>query len=334
MSETWQAARIYSYGLAFKQPLVFSEHTLTKRQGLLLELISPSGHAYWGEAAPLPGFSSETLSQALTQLKQTSPRILKNQSIALELLHPSVAFALSCARNKLKPLFPIQASTLLLQGEPEKIWQYWQQLEQKPLAVKMKVARYKPKEELKLIERLCQDQSPLNLHLDANQGWSLNEALSFTRHLPKDRISYIEEPIKYSTRHKAELKSYFASSQQNYALDESLQGNAYSTEEIKQLSEHGLHMLVIKPSLIGSLEKCSALIKAANTKQVKSYISSSFESDLGLGQLNQLAKELNSGQASGLDTMKYFKHGLYQEELYERGKPDKTRLKLEAQFNI
>ena len=50
---------LYRYQLPLSQPIQFHEQQLTVREGLLLKWGSS-----WGEIAPLPGFSRETLAEA------------------------------------------------------------------------------------------------------------------------------------------------------------------------------------------------------------------------------------------------------------------------------
>ncbi|MGO3347036.1 MAG: o-succinylbenzoate synthase, partial [Halomonadaceae bacterium] len=63
-----------------------------------------------------------------------------------------------------------------------------------------------------------------------------------------------------------------------------------------------LKTLVIKPTLIGSLSDCEALVQRARTGNLRVVVSSSFESDLGLGLLARLAGEWAPKEPPGLDT--------------------------------
>ena len=50
----------YRYSLPFRQPLMFKGQRLTNREGLLVSI-----NGQWGEIAPLPGFSTETLAEVV-----------------------------------------------------------------------------------------------------------------------------------------------------------------------------------------------------------------------------------------------------------------------------
>ena len=55
---------VYRYTLPLKEPLTLRGETFAEREGLLLRVESDTGAHGWGEAAPLPGFSTENCDQA------------------------------------------------------------------------------------------------------------------------------------------------------------------------------------------------------------------------------------------------------------------------------
>ena len=56
-----ETIRIYRYDIPFVRPFVTSRFILQNRSGLILELTTTSGQLGYGEIAPLPGFSRETI---------------------------------------------------------------------------------------------------------------------------------------------------------------------------------------------------------------------------------------------------------------------------------
>ena len=60
---------VYQYTLELNQPLAVCGHSLENRQGLIIHLTSEQGEDGFGDVAPLPGFSKETLNDALEQTK-------------------------------------------------------------------------------------------------------------------------------------------------------------------------------------------------------------------------------------------------------------------------
>lgn len=70
---------------------------------------------------------------------------------------------------------------------------------------------------------------------------------------------------------------------------------------------------MIKPTLVGSLEKCISLIEQAHQQGLIAVISSSIESSLGLTQLARFATQYTPNTLAGLDTLDLMKVQLLRE---------------------
>lgn len=79
---------------------------------------------------------------------------------------------------------------------------------------------------------------------------------------------------------------------------------------------------MLKPTLLGSLAHCEALVTRARELRLKVIVSSCFESGVGLGQLARLAGEWAPDQAPGLDTRRWLARDL----LDKQGQPDPSRM--------
>ncbi|CAM0553835.1 o-succinylbenzoate synthase [Halomonas sp. IOP_14] len=280
---------LYRYSLPFRQPLMFKRERLANREGLLVSI-----NGQWGEIAPLPGFSTETLAEAEAESLACLAALSRGEIVSPML--PSVQFGLDCAQrswplNLPAPLPPY----LLLQGAPAALIQSlstadWQA--SPPSRLKLKVARYAMEEELALIEQLAARLPTTKLMLDANGGWTREEAQRFCEHLPLKQIDYLEEPCAAF----ADTIAVAEATGVAIALDETLsRRDAWNYHP-------QLKALVIKPTLIGSLRDCEALVQRARTGNLRVVVSSSFESDLGLGLLARLASEWAPNEPPGLDT--------------------------------
>ncbi|MGL4250652.1 MAG: o-succinylbenzoate synthase [Aeromonas sp.] len=298
---------LYRYQLPFTQPLTFHGKVEVAREGLLVRI-----NGGWGEIAPLPGFSQESLQQAEAEALATLAALAAGETPTPVL--PSVQFGLDCARRT----WPEQSNPLpepypLIQGSPQELlrnWKAW--LHNPPGKAKLKVARYPMRDELALIRLLCDRFPSLKLVLDANQGWTREEAWTFCGHLDPNRIEYLEDPCADF----ADIAFVANRTGMPVALDELLaQGKPW--QPIPQLKA-----LVLKPTLLGSLANMEGLVNRARELRLKVIISSCFESDLGLNQLFKLAGEWAPEQAPGLDTHRWMAGTL----LGEDGKPDLGRL--------
>jgi O-succinylbenzoate synthase len=294
---------LYRYQLPFTQPLTFNGQVEAVRQGLLVRI----GNG-WGEIAPLPGFSRETLAEAATEAIACLTAIAHGATPVPRL--PSVQFGLDCAVRHWPTLTArLPDPYLLIQGAPRQLLDQLNMLNQsnqrnqldqwftsgRPNKLKLKVARHPLQDELALIHFLCERLPAVKLVLDANQGWTRDEACTFCRQLDPARIDYLEEPCREFT------DTAFVARHTGIAvaLDEVLaQGQDW------QPIPH-LKALILKPTLLGSLQRCEALVTRARELQLQVIVSSSFESALGLGQLARLAAEWAPRQAPGLDTHRW-----------------------------
>jgi O-succinylbenzoate synthase len=283
---------LYRYSLPLTQPLTFHEKTIQNREGLLVRWADT-----WSEIAPLPGFSKETLAEAeaetLAYLQAASAgKTLPNVQL------PSVQFGLDCVHRtwpelKHTPLPPY----LLLRGAPDNIiWSWKEWLYDYPNKVKLKVARYPMHDELAMIREMSRLAPNTRFILDANQGWSREEAWTFLSYLDNSRIEYVEDPCHTVT----DIRAVASHTGIGVAFDEILQ----TTPDWDVFPQ--LKALILKPTLIGSLKKCQDWVRTAKANSIKVVVSSCHESQLGNRLLAQLAAEWAPEQAPGLDTLRYF----------------------------
>ena len=306
-------AKLYQYSLALHQPLLFNQVTVKQRQGFIIELQFYDGSKGFGDIAPLPGFSKETLRECQPLIQDYLTALVSNRDAlhSLPKRPPSLAFALDCALlGSVDPIFTNVskaeasqsgcmgqfASTPMLQGNKEQVIKQFKQLD-KNQRVKLKVARGSVDDDIAVLNALYAINPSLQCILDANQGWSLKQATAFAKKIPKHTIDYIEEPC-------AQLEDSMVFSKTcgiALGLDETLQ-----SPEFEFVPNICIKALIIKPTLIGSIQRCKHLIEQANSAKIRCYISSSFESSIGLTHLSYLAKTYCPGQATGLDTIKFF----------------------------
>ena len=72
---TIAAAGVRPVTLRFARPVRTAQGEFTERRSVLLELHDAAGHAGFGEAAPWPGFGTESLHEATERLRGIAARI-------------------------------------------------------------------------------------------------------------------------------------------------------------------------------------------------------------------------------------------------------------------
>lgn len=130
------------------------------------------------------------------------------------------------------------------------------------------------------------------------------KAQQFAKYVkPENRggIAFLEEPCQTP----ADSLAFAQETGINIAWDETVRDEGF---EVK--AEPGVVAIVIKPTLVGSVERCIELVKQAHENDLTAVISSSMETSLGLNQLARFAEWQTPGVIPGLDTMQLFQSQL------------------------
>jgi len=295
---------LYSYSLKLNKPLNLCGSNIAVRKGLIIHLQSSTHDEGFGEIAPLPGFSHETLEEAKDQIlslrsyivNEPFPEFIENLDGKFELwlksfrLVPSVQFGIEMAvlnliansknlslnqliNDSTKPNIQIHA---LLSGTKEEVFhQAIQLMHQGFTSMKLKVGGPDINEDIAKAFAVSEAiKENCLLHCDANQNWTFDQAMTFGKTLGFTTLAYIEEPFKEIER----IPEFFHETNIPVALDESLPQLTFN--EIKSLE--GVETLILKPTILGSIEKTFQIIKQAQTQSINTVISSTFESSLGI----------------------------------------------------
>lgn len=296
-------AKLWRYAIPMESGVLLRDRRLTQREGLLLQL-QEAGRQGWGEIAPLPGFSRETLAQAQQACLAWIAGWLAGQAPAESAL-PSAAFGISCACAELEGTLPTESrwqSAPLCHGDPDALLL---QLQAQAIpCAKMKVGLYEAARDGMQVSLLLEALPDLQLRLDANRSWTPEKARQFAGWLSSSqraRIAFIEEPC----RTPEESLRFAAESGLRLAWDESLRAPGFRLR-----AQPGVAAAVIKPTLTGSLRRVSQLIDEARRLGLQAVISSALESSLGLTQLARLAHWLTPRSTPGLDTLSLMRQQL------------------------
>ena len=263
------------------------------RRGALLQVRDQSGGEGWGDIAPLPPWSQETLEEALLQLSQKKQQIVRASLQDLEQLNlfPSVFFGLESALlSILDPLpeFTVPVSGFL-SGSPQDMLELATQSHfQKFTSVKVKVGHLNFSEAAEVLHAL---KDNFRLRVDVNRAWEREEALRFFEQFPLDAFDYVEEPLK-----NPKDLAHFT---HPCAVDESFPRDL-SLAELASLPT--LKAVVYKPMIQGGMARCRYLCDWTKKRGVALVLSSSFESDLGHAQIACMARRLGLNPALGIGT--------------------------------
>ncbi len=292
-----RTATLYRFRLPMEAGVILRYQRLKTRDGFLVHL-QEHGQQGWGEIAPLPEFSKETVEQAgeaaVAWLKQWCLGAEPDES---EL--PSVAFGISCALAELQGELPQDADyrkAPLCNGDPDELIVRLNNMSGQKVA-KVKIGLYEAVRDGMIVNVLLEAVPDLSLRLDANRSWSRAKADSFAEYVNPDyrhRIAFLEEPCQTPEQ----SLSFARDTGIAIAWDESVRDEGFNVA-----AQAGVTAIVIKPTLIGSLARCCQLISAARNAGLEAVISSSIETSFGLTQLARIAHWLTPATIPGLDTL-------------------------------
>ena len=175
--------------------------------------------------------------------------------------------------------------------------------------IKIKIGAIDFDQELQLIRHIRStfSRNDVELRLDANGGFTPEEALSRMKALVQYDIHSIEQPIK---QHQwAEMARLCAATPLPIGLDEELIGVNERQKKIELLDTIRPQYIVLKPSLHGGMAGTEEWIQLARERNIGSWITSALESNVGLNAIAQLTASIygtNIRHAQGLGTGQLF----------------------------
>ncbi len=313
--------QLYRYRLPFQRALQLKTRTHTHRTGCVVELYSDDGLAGWGEIAPLPGFSLESLNDAIQQAdhflsRQRRVTLPPKVDALFEWipadLFPAVAFGISGAilnimaqaagLGHLHQLFRERESLSVpvngLLTANEKLSDVIDRLNFHGFEVlKIKVGAPDVDSDIQLIQAIHKIDPDLKMRLDANRQWDLNEAIYFGNALKALNLEYIEEPVN----DPADIPVFIEKTGLPVALDETLLQAGWQKRfpEAKALAA----AYIIKPTFIGHLKMIRSLVAEARDTGKIVIFTGAFESGIGTGTIAELGSIWGSDSVSmGLNT--------------------------------
>lgn len=297
--------------LHFKQPAGTSRGVYTTRQSWFVEATSDDkpGVKGVGECAPLPDLSCDARPEYATTLAQLCRMIELTGNVNYDMLrpYPSILFGIETA------LFDLEHGgkgclfdTPFTRGEEGicingLVWmgnfdEMLARLEEKMKAgfhcVKLKIGAIDFSRELELVRhiRCAFSKEQIELRVDANGGFTFEDAPKRLEQLAKYDIHSIEQPIR---QHQwARMAELCASTPIPIALDEELIGVNMTPMKQDLLDRIRPQYIILKPSLHGGMRGTREWIELANARGIGSWITSALESNVGLNAVAQLAADI------------------------------------------
>ena len=279
-----------------------------------------------GECSIIPGLSLDRVNDIETKLDYICREISSGNKLDIEEFndYPAIKFALETALRDFdfsESPFKINDSNFSNFKDKIKInglvWmgdikfmrsQIIEKVNRGFSCIKIKVGALKFESELQLIKEIRRDfnNEDLEIRLDANGAFKINEALEKLERLNEFSIHSIEQPIKKN--HWQEMAKLCELSPIPIALDEELIGINLSKAEL--LDTIKPDYLILKPSLLGGFTECDNWISLAQEKEIKWWATSALEGNVGLNAIAQWVYTKNSKLRQGLGTGMLFKNNV------------------------
>ncbi|MFP3597404.1 o-succinylbenzoate synthase [Chryseobacterium sp. SIMBA_029] len=313
-------AEYYKYILEFKRPSGTSRGVLHEKETFVLE-ISHEGKKGTGECAIFRGLSFDDRPDYEEKLQWLCRNINQNTEWLKEELKefPSIWIGYEQAILNLKHgdnlYFPSEftqgTSSIRINGL---IWmgniQYREEQIQDKLdkgfhCIKLKIGvDWKSEHEIlqKLREKFSKEK--LELRVDANGGFSTEEAKVVLQQLADLDIHSIEQPIKAGNWE--DMAVLCAETPTPIALDEELIGIIDHVEKEKLLKAIKPQYIILKPSLVGGFAGSDEWIALAEKQKIGWWITSALESNLGLNAIAQYTFTKKNPMPQGLGTGSLF----------------------------
>lgn len=294
----------------FQHPAGTSRGIYTERKSWMLEMTNDDlpGRKGIGECAPLPELSCDDIPEYEKTLRAVCDRFEQEGAIDYPMMrpYPSMLFGLETALLNLQSgsdiLFDndfsrgkvgITINGLVWMGDYDTMLRRIEEkLQQGFHCIKLKIGAIEFEKELDMVKRIRERFShhEVQLRVDANGGFTFDEALYKLELLAQYAIHSIEQPIK--AKQWGYMAELCRESPLPIALDEELIGI-----NIPEMKDHVLNIIkpayiVLKPSLHGGMKGVREWVDIANRQGIRSWITSALESNVGLNAVAQLAADI------------------------------------------
>ena len=311
-----KTAQFKQYFLNFKQASGTSRGILNTKETFFLEIFEDEKKGI-GECGLFRGLSYDDVPEYEEKLQWLCKNINENtESLKEELQHfPSIWIGYEQAILNLKHgnnwYFPseftagkasIKINGLIWMGDVNFMQK---QIEEKLSdgfdCIKLKIGiDWAPEKKILQKLRAKFPQEQLELRVDANGGFTFEEAKIVLQELADLKIHSIEQPIKAGNFEK--MAKLCANAPTPIALDEELIGVTEFNDKKKLLEAIKPQYIILKPSLVGGFSGSDEWISIAEDLGIDWWITSALESNIGLNAIAQYTFTKDTKKPQGLGT--------------------------------
>ena len=306
------------YLLHFKEPGGTSRGVMTEKPTFLIKYFDEKDPTRYGigEAAVFPGLSPEADGNYVMKLTELMANVAIGAPTDLS-HHSSIQFGFEQAvldfHEGCKGIYcpsaftqghgDIEINGLVWMGDFDKMIE---RIEEKLKAgfhcIKLKIGAIDWKSEVDMIKHIRDKYSKeeLMIRVDANGGFTMDDALPRLKMLADLGVHSIEQPIPAGN---PMLMAFLCQvSPLPIALDEELIGKSTDKERAEMLDTIHPAYIILKPALCGGLSGAGKWIRMASERGIGWWVTSALESNVGLNAIAQWTAAIGAKGPQGLGT--------------------------------
>jgi o-succinylbenzoate synthase len=311
--------------LQLQAPLHTSHGSIESRR--LIEVhVTEGEHEGIGEAAPLPGFGLETYEEALAELRRWGSGIpahgsptgkaaagAANTALAQLRAAQTGASLATFLKTATVSRTPLAVQALIGALEPDACAsQAAAFVAAGHLGIKLKVGVTDATTDVRRVRSVRAAAPGVVLRLDANCGWTPNQATEVLNSLADEDIDFVEEP----TSNPAEFAEISVATGCAIAIDE----HAVSVEAMRELIQSGdIAAVILKPAVLSGVQATYDMGLVAQSLGCRTIVSSFIDGAASLRAAKELALALDPNEIHGLGTASMFTDALPLDVTPDRG---------------
>lgn len=319
-------AKYYKYNLDFIIPSGTSRGVLHTKPTWFLKIFKKDNPEIFGlgECSPIEGLSIDPINEIERKLNEVVLNI--NNLKKVDLNHfPSISFGVETALADLnnngeriifhndfsKGKSSIKINGLIWMGKSSfMIDQIKEKIDLGFKCLKIKIGAINFNEEIEIIKliRNMFSFSDLEIRVDANGSFKFKTVLKKLEILSELKIHSIEQPIEVNQIE--EMKHICSVTPIPIALDEELIKFRNDSEKNELISFVKPQYIILKPSLLGGLDKTIKWISISERNNIEWWLTSALESNIGLNALAQFCGQYNLNLPQGLGTGNLYKNNI------------------------
>ncbi|RAO98701.1 chloromuconate cycloisomerase [Petrotoga sp. 9PW.55.5.1] len=308
------------------KPFVISRGSSQYCDSVIVKIITDEGYYGYGEATPSKTVTGETIDSVLITLELFKELLMKEDPLAIEKIHnimdgtiigntaakAAIDIALYDIKGKImkSPLYKVlggfdnkvQTDITVGIGTPKEMAQEAQKrVEQGFKILKIKTGR-DAKEDIEAIQLIREAVgNGIELKIDANQGWSVNDTIKVAEAIEECNIEVIEQPLAYwdleglaFLRNKINIK---------IMPDETVHNSHDALKVIKKKAADMINIKLMKSGGLYEAEKINAVAESAG---INCMLGCMVETKIALTAAASLVAAKKNIVAADLDSFLYY----------------------------